>query len=459
MKKNLFLFFVAVVLSSCEKTPLEVEVITPEFSITVVDSNNNPISDVGLHYIFYIGQNITFRNHSFTYILNEIDSVSIRISDSFNNEIAVQNKWCHLPGKYSFNFDAGNLTNGIYYCTISGSTINEKIKFFVLTDQINLLQELVPFKKTDINGNIRFPISIFGIGEHFPHLIGEHQEDLVIADSVKIILRKQGYRTLTKTITLNPKNSFESTFYLVDTGNEVLMPVDTVKIKNIQWNLVSLETQQNIYYLNNYKPFMLMFRNENRFWAYDDCNYLTGYYIINYDTLDHTPFWETMAGCIDRVFPFDFLRGNPIIMMRGEKLLLKEGDTTYVFYSDFYNSVPNFNFINDTLMLRATNDTNIHFFDSLGLYPSLVLDDDKQFELKWFNRNPPTTESLNFNRGVFGLNSSKLLFTSLGWRSAYASIAEFTMVGRILDANRFEYNNSVLRIKNDETGTYYDFSR
>lgn len=459
MKKKLFLFLVVIFLNSCEKTPLEVEEVTPEFLITVLDSNNNPITDVGLHYIFYFGRDIISRNHSFPYKLQQIDSITIKIFDSFNNVISEWYQEYLLPGNYALSFDASNLTNGMYYCTINGSTINEKIKFFVLNDEISLLEVLVPLKKTDINGNIRFPISLLGVGDHFSYLIGDHQEDLVIADSVKIILCKQGFQTLTKTIKVNPKKSFESTLHLEATGNEVLLPVDTILIKNIQWNLVSLESEGNTFYLNNYRPFMLILRTENRFWAHDDCNFLTGYYIIKNDTLDHSPLWMTLAGCDDRAFQFDFLRGKPKIMMRGEKLLLKERDTTYVFYSDFYNSAPNYNFINDTLMLRTTNDVNIQFFDSLGLYPSLVLNEDKHFELRWFNRNPPTTESLNFNSGVFGMNNNKMLFTNLGRRWAYISMAEITMVNRILDANRFEYNNSVLRIINDETGTYYDFSR
>ena len=209
-KLTSLLFISIIVFNGCKKSPVEVENKTPGFYAKVVDSNNNPIPDVGFHYIFYVGSNIVARNMVFSYILQSSDTITIKIIDSFNNEVTtLLDKQYQPSGNHAYVYNDSNITNGIYSCSIIGSTINQKIEFFVLTDDINKLLTLNPFKKTDSGGNIQISYSEFGIGKHFTY-----QTELTVADSIKIVLFKQGYKTLTQNIKLDTTTILEKTFQL-----------------------------------------------------------------------------------------------------------------------------------------------------------------------------------------------------------------------------------------------------
>ena len=151
----------------------------------------------------------------FSYSLQSADTITIKIFDSFNNEIAIPLDSQYQPaGLHSYNYDANNLTNGVYLCSISGSTINQKIKSFVLTDDVSQLIKLNPLKKSDLSGNIQIPYSNLGIGNHFLYQYANDQLDLSIADSIKIVLFKEGYKTFLQSIKIDTTKTFESTFHL-----------------------------------------------------------------------------------------------------------------------------------------------------------------------------------------------------------------------------------------------------
>ena len=148
--------------------------------------------------------------------------------------------------------------------------------------------------------------------------------------------------------------------------------------------------------------------------------------------------------------------------MRGNKLVLIKNDSTYVYYSKFTNDITPMNFLNDTLNLNNSNDVNISFFDSLGFYPKLILTSERNFNIQWYNKSPEVTGFINQYSGIFGLNDNKeILFTRLN--SSYegngVSIVDWELVDRIIESEIFENNNSILKIINSKTNTYYEFNK
>jgi hypothetical protein len=214
--KLTLLFFISIIFfHGCKNGPVEVDNKTPGLYAKIVDSNNNPVTDVNFHYIFYVGSNIVSRNMLFFYSLQSADTITFKIFDSFNNQIAIPIDNQYQPaGNHSYNYDASNLTNGIYSCSITGSTIDQKTKLFVLTDDVNQLIQLNPFKKSDLSGNIQISYSALGLGNHFLYQVGNDTLDLIIADSIKIVLFKEGYKTFVQSINIDTIKAFEKTFHL-----------------------------------------------------------------------------------------------------------------------------------------------------------------------------------------------------------------------------------------------------
>jgi hypothetical protein len=202
-------------LQSCKNTPVEVEQNTPGFQVKVVDSSGNPILDVGFHYIFYLGANIVTRNYLFSYSLQLPDTLTMVILNSFGTEIAIPfYKQFRPAGSHTYNFDASTLSNGVYSCLITGSTITQTIHFFVLTDDIAQLTTLSPLSKTDEKGIIKLSYRSLGIGDKFNYQLGSSQLQLVIADSIKIFLTKQGYMNYLQSIKLDTTKFIDMTFQL-----------------------------------------------------------------------------------------------------------------------------------------------------------------------------------------------------------------------------------------------------
>lgn len=246
------------------------------------------------------------------------------------------------------------------------------------------------------------------------------------------------------------------------TEPEELTAINISKIKNIQWNLVSLETTTNNIILNNYEPFRIALL-ENNIWGTDNCNFLGGNYLINDDSLVITYGGVTELGCPSfNLFPFKHLFRKPSMKMRGNKLVLINNDSTYVYYSKFTGDITTMNLLNDTLSLINSNDANISFFDSLGFYPKLILTSERKFNIQWYNKSPENTGFINKYSGIFGVNDNKeILFTKIS--SAYegngVSIIDWQLVDRIIEATKFEINTTDLTMINALTNTYYKFSK
>jgi hypothetical protein len=216
MSQITILVSLAVVFSNgCKDGPVDVHEKQPAFYAKVVDSNNNSIAEVGIHYIFYVGTDVVSRNLLLQYVLQSPDSVTLKISDSFGNVVATPlNKQYQPAGTHAYNYNASTITNGVYSCSVTGASINQEMKLFVRTDDVSQLKITNPFTKTDASGNIQISYSTFGIGEHFTYQTGGTQLQLTIADSIQVILVKQGYKDFAQNIKLDTTKAFETTFQL-----------------------------------------------------------------------------------------------------------------------------------------------------------------------------------------------------------------------------------------------------
>jgi hypothetical protein len=246
------------------------------------------------------------------------------------------------------------------------------------------------------------------------------------------------------------------------TEPEEFSSIEISQVMNIQWNLISVERSSRILNLNNYEPFKIVLWND-KIWGTDNCNYLRGDYSVKNDSLLISNGGITEIGCPSfKLFPFKHLFGNPKIMMRGTNLVLLKNDTTYVYYSNYFKDISQQNFLNDTFSLANSNDNNISFFDSLGLYPKLILTSNKEFNIQWYNKPPENTGFINQYTGIFGVNENKeILFTKINssYESNSISIIDWELVDRFAEANRFEYNGIILKLTNNSSNTYYEFSK
>jgi heat shock protein HslJ len=243
---------------------------------------------------------------------------------------------------------------------------------------------------------------------------------------------------------------------------EELLSIEISQVINTQWNLISVETPSHNLNMNNYEPFKVVLMT-NEIWGTDNCNFLQGNYFFTNDSLTISNGAITEMGCpFFTVFPFNHLFSKPEIKMRGTQLVLLKNDTTYVYHSDFTKTFSQLNFLNDTLSLNNSNDNNISFFDSLGLYPKVILTSNREFNIQWYNKSPENTGFINQYSGIFGINENKnILFTKIN--SSYegngVSIVDWELVDRIIGSEIFEYNNSILKIFNTHTNTYYEFNK
>ncbi len=244
------------------------------------------------------------------------------------------------------------------------------------------------------------------------------------------------------------------------TGPEELSSIEISKVVNIQWNLISVETPSRYINLNDYEPFRIVLLN-NTIWGTDNCNFLQSDYSIKNDSLIISNGGITEIGCPSfKLFPFKHLFSNPKVMMRTKELVLIKNDTTYVYNSNYTENISGQNFLEDTLSLKNSNDNNIFFFDSLGLYPKLILTSNKEFNIQWYNKSPQNTGFINQYSGVFGINENNgILFTKIN--SSYegngVSIVDWELVDRIIESNKFEFNGTILKLINNDTNTYYEF--
>lgn len=245
-----------------------------------------------------------------------------------------------------------------------------------------------------------------------------------------------------------------------NTEPEEFSSEEILKIINTQWNLISVETPSGNFNLNDYAPFMIVFWNE-KIWGYDGCNEFYGFYSLTKDTLILLQGGTTLVACAVTTFPFTHLYKKPKIILRGEELVLSINDINYVYYSNFKENISDRKFLDKILTLKNSNDNNFSFFNSLGLYPQLLLTSGKEYLIRWYNKSPSATQFINEHSGVFGTNKNYgILFTRINfsYEGNGVSIADLYLVDNIVRADKYEINNNSIKIINTVKNTYYEFS-
>jgi heat shock protein HslJ len=237
---------------------------------------------------------------------------------------------------------------------------------------------------------------------------------------------------------------------------------DMQSIKNVQWTLKYIQASGRKTSVSNYNPFILVLSDEV-VWAYNKCNYLIGNYIITGENWNWEAGGPTEVACPDYItIPFDHLLGNSKITVDGNKLIFYKNNTQYIYTSDFVNYEPPVELLNETLTLKKSNDENISVFNDIDSYPTLIFQSKNEFKLTWNNIPASGTPYQNQYTGIYGINDkNELLFTRMG--ASYSgngiSINDKVLADSIIQSGKYSYYRGTLKIINEDTGTYYEFSK
>ncbi len=238
------------------------------------------------------------------------------------------------------------------------------------------------------------------------------------------------------------------------TAPDVYVPVDTDLIVNVPWNLTDIKPMPENAPVSAMRPFSLYFNSDTILFAYNGCNHFFGPFKFDGDSLMLRGFGQTLIGCPAQ----DFYDTNKLlktakIMIHNGNLEMTRDDTTLVFTSRFYNPLPLEAVLNKTLTLVSSNDPGMAFFDSVQVFPTLYLSEDRTFSFRWVSGLG--SDQRNFEaHGLFGMNKAgdwTFSFTlSSGGYGTFFHIY-------LQDAAHYSYKNNVLKIENREKGYYYNF--
>ena len=179
----------------------------------VVDQNDNLLSNVSVHYIYYLGENVELRNATISYSLPSSQNVILQVYDIQKNPISKLVDQYQNAGQYMIYFNGDSFTNGIYRYKISGQTMSYEGSFPLITYDINKLISTPPITLSDNNGEFLISYSVFGIGMKY-HM-QTIQKELIVADSIKFVLHKEGFQDIIKSVKLDTTKVLEKTFMMI----------------------------------------------------------------------------------------------------------------------------------------------------------------------------------------------------------------------------------------------------
>lgn len=182
----------------------------PAFYGKVIDQNENLLANVNVHYIYYMGVDVELRNAVIFYSVPSSQNVAVQIYDPFNKPIAKPIDSYLNAGQYMVNFNGDNFTNGIYRYVISGQTIYSEGSFPLITYDTGKLITTPALTTSGSTGEFVISHSIFGVGRKFQ--MQEIERELIVADSVKLVLHKDGYADIIKSIKLDTAKVIDQTF-------------------------------------------------------------------------------------------------------------------------------------------------------------------------------------------------------------------------------------------------------
>ena len=173
---------------------------------TIFDDTGNPISEVNIHYIFNPGTDLEIQSMLIPYSLPYPQVVTVKVYDIFDRLVATLiDEVEQQAGMYQIHFNEP-VTNGIYYFEVQKGDTLETGKFFIRTEDINILEDRNPLLQSDEEGEFFAEPFVFGIGQTIT--------GVTISDSLSIVFTKNGYNTTVESFKMDTTQAVDMEFIM-----------------------------------------------------------------------------------------------------------------------------------------------------------------------------------------------------------------------------------------------------
>jgi heat shock protein HslJ len=235
--------------------------------------------------------------------------------------------------------------------------------------------------------------------------------------------------------------------------------------KNVPWIVARVDMGDSTLNQNDYEPFHFII-GDNIIFGDDGCNSYNGKFVLDNHILSVSAIGHTEMACF---------REKPLLnvcqLVRRWRLdivdttlMLRSGDTTFIFSSEWTRPVQEYTFTDKQWRLSSSNDTAFNFLRSVDLLPTLSISKGRKFQLNWYFAPQNPIFPSNSIQGVFGIgNGQSICFYQTG--GAYASpqdppvgARDVFFVNRISNATRFTYSNTMFVLYSPSGGVYYGFT-
>jgi hypothetical protein len=229
MKRTFYLILpilLALVSFSCNKTPTSIDGGTTFQNLNgkAVNAGGMPLEGVGIHYIYYLDSasvpialphSVPTRAIQFCMPGEAVVSLSLLRYGSREHMLSFLDQELIDGGCFDVTFDGAPLFNGLYISHLTiGDSISENIVAILDTD-VNYVIHGIPLTITDARGNFSLPYSVLGIGVQLTGRDASNKTyPLQVSNRIDLILYKEGYQPLVKTLYLNLGQSMNETFRL-----------------------------------------------------------------------------------------------------------------------------------------------------------------------------------------------------------------------------------------------------
>jgi hypothetical protein len=219
MKYKILLIVLAFMVFGCHKdNPFQGNYEPVAMNGTVVDSLGNGISGVGVHYIFSMVSKKTMESKNtqpstiIQYTIPDSGYVRVEILRWYSRDsIDTVVDGPMSSGTHTVDISTLNLTNGVYLYQVATASTFAEHAFIVYDDQVSELINKSPLALTNTQGTFSIPLGVFGV--NMP-VVTSSNDTTYISSTIQMVLYKTGYKTLTKTITLDLSKDNTQSFVL-----------------------------------------------------------------------------------------------------------------------------------------------------------------------------------------------------------------------------------------------------
>ncbi len=219
MKIKVLILLLALFALNCHKdNPFEGGYEPVAFKGSVIDSAGNAVSGVGVHYIFdmyskrVLNTGDTQPSTVIKFTVPDSGYVRVKIlrwysRDSIDTVVDGPFK----AGTYTIDISALKLTNGVYiYQVTTGSTFTERA-FLIDNEAVSDVISKTPLAFSGSDGKFSIPLGVFGI--NMP-VVSVNSDTTYISSTIQMVLYKDGYKILTKQLSIDLTQDNAQTFIL-----------------------------------------------------------------------------------------------------------------------------------------------------------------------------------------------------------------------------------------------------